>query len=297
MPFAFTCPHCGLQTIVADQYSGQSGPCAGCGATVTMPAPGGAPFAVPATHPPRTQQSGAGVVIVIVSAIVGLLLCGGFLAALLVPAVQSTRGMARRNSCASQLRQIAGALKQYQAVYGTLPPAYLADENGRPIHSWRALILPFLDANLAANYRFDEPWDGPNNSRLAATPPPVFHCPADDSAAAGETNFVVVASPQGAFDKTKATPLGAITDGLANTVLVVEVTGTKINWLEPRDLDASTMSFLLDADAGGEISSRHSAGAHVLTADGGVHFLPADTTPEEIQGMISISGGEAVFVP
>jgi len=45
MPIPFTCPHCGHQTLVHDQYVGRSGPCAGCGQTVTVLRPGGgAPF-------------------------------------------------------------------------------------------------------------------------------------------------------------------------------------------------------------------------------------------------------------
>lgn len=37
MPIDFQCPHCGLRTSVDIQYSGQSGPCVGCGKTVTIP--------------------------------------------------------------------------------------------------------------------------------------------------------------------------------------------------------------------------------------------------------------------
>jgi hypothetical protein len=43
MPIPFTCPHCGRQTNVAEQYIGQTGPCGGCGQTVTILAPGMAP--------------------------------------------------------------------------------------------------------------------------------------------------------------------------------------------------------------------------------------------------------------
>ena len=39
MPFLFTCPHCGAQTHVPEQYAGQSGPCAKCGQTITVPLP------------------------------------------------------------------------------------------------------------------------------------------------------------------------------------------------------------------------------------------------------------------
>jgi hypothetical protein len=43
MPIPFTCPHCGRQTNVADQYIGQTGPCSGCGQTVTIVALGTEP--------------------------------------------------------------------------------------------------------------------------------------------------------------------------------------------------------------------------------------------------------------
>jgi hypothetical protein len=39
MPFLFTCPHCGAQTYVSEQFAGHSGPCAQCGQTITVPPP------------------------------------------------------------------------------------------------------------------------------------------------------------------------------------------------------------------------------------------------------------------
>ena len=43
----------------------------------------------------------------------------------------------------------------------------MRDESGKPMHSWRVLILPFLDAEpLYKQYDFSEPWDGPKNSLL-----------------------------------------------------------------------------------------------------------------------------------
>src|SRR6476660_4202828 len=59
--------------------------------------------------------------------------------ALLLPAVVS-RPPGRRSQCASNLRQLAVALPQYEQVFGSYPPAYLADKNGKPMHSWRAII-------------------------------------------------------------------------------------------------------------------------------------------------------------
>ena len=37
MSILFTCPHCGLQTNVPEQYAGRSGPCAECGQQITVP--------------------------------------------------------------------------------------------------------------------------------------------------------------------------------------------------------------------------------------------------------------------
>ena len=53
MPILFTCPHCGLQTDVPEQYAGQSGPCAECGRQITVP-PLGQPvgYAPPLRPPP-----------------------------------------------------------------------------------------------------------------------------------------------------------------------------------------------------------------------------------------------------
>src|SRR5689334_12593064 len=48
-------------------------------------------------------------------------------------------------TCNSRLRFLAMACQNYEAKYGTFPPAYIADSQGRPMHSWRVLILPYLD--------------------------------------------------------------------------------------------------------------------------------------------------------
>ena len=57
MPVEFTCPHCSQTTNVPDEYLGQSGPCAGCGKTVTIPRPG-SPFGGPEFGPPVSPSMG-----------------------------------------------------------------------------------------------------------------------------------------------------------------------------------------------------------------------------------------------
>ena len=42
------------------------------------------------------------------------------------------------------MKQIGVALHNYHDAHGCFPPAYIADANGRPMHSWRILLLAFL---------------------------------------------------------------------------------------------------------------------------------------------------------
>jgi hypothetical protein len=100
---------------------------------------------------------------------------------LLVPAESSMSPSSRRSACRSNLKNIALALHNYHEDHGSYPPAYIADENGRPMHSWRILLLPYIErGDLYKQYRFDEPWDGPNNRKLASQMPGLYRCAGHD---------------------------------------------------------------------------------------------------------------------
>jgi len=293
MPIAFTCPHCGLRTNVLEEYAGQSGPCAKCGRTVTVPPLGEAP-----NYGPPTKRSAAPTVIIIVVLILFVLLfltCVGFFVAMPIMAVPSAREAARRAQCSNNLTQIGLAMHSYHAAHGCFPPAYVADEKGRPKHSWRVLLLPFLDGEAQAlheEYDFEQPWDSPENLALAGRMPRLYRCPSDEMAPASETSYVMIVGPETISDGTGATKMEEITDGTADTILLVEAAGSGINWLDPRDLDADQISYLVDDPVDGGIASEHPEGANVLFCDGSVMFLHAMVDPEDIKSLCTISGGE-----
>jgi prepilin-type processing-associated H-X9-DG protein len=232
---------------------------------------------------------------VLVCVVVGLLFCGGILVALLLPAVQAAREAARRAQCNNNLRQIGLGLITYHDIWNTYPPAYLADANGKPMHSWRVLILPYVEQKpLYDRYNFDEPWDGPNNSQLAALMPPVFGCPSDAATVPGgtTTSYAAITGPGTMFDGETSSSIRTVTDGTSNTIMVAETTAG-MNWMEPRDLDVNQMTLQINGSPA-EISSHHPGGAQAVFADGHTSFLQQSVTAQVLRALITKAGNEPI---
>ena len=169
----------------------------------------------------------------------------GALLALLTPVVETARESSLRLQCAVNLKQIAAALLAYHQAHGSFPPAYIADKSGKPMHSWRALILPFLDSNpIAGAYDFSEPWDGPNNKKLLALRHPFYVCPGAADArtpSASQTSYVAVVGPGTAWAGEKSRKAGDFGGADGDTILVVELINSGIAWSEPKDLSLDSL--------------------------------------------------------
>jgi hypothetical protein len=68
--------------------------------------------------------------------------------AILFPAVLAVREAGRGISCAGNFKFFGLAALNYESSRGRLPPAYLTDRDGQPAHSWRAMVLPYLNPPL-----------------------------------------------------------------------------------------------------------------------------------------------------
>lgn len=292
MPIPFTCPHCGARTDVAEEYAGQSGPCAHCGKTITVAREG----AVPASAAPKRVSRLLVPAVVSVCVLGVAVVCGGVLLRLLMPRVQSARRAERQIQCAANLQQIATAVFAYRQRYDVFPPPCVADENGRPMHSWRVLILPFLGHRaLYDQYDFSQPWDSSHNLALAGMIPDVYRCP-DDPTGGNETSYLMIVGPGTFSTVTGPRQLGEFPDGAVNTLMLVETFHSGIRWTQPRDLDARQASFEINDPAGGIIRSRHPGGVNAAMCDGSVQFLSQWTAVEDVRAMTTIDGGE-VFDP
>lgn len=302
MPISFRCPHCGTTTEVADQFAGQSGPCKSCGNTVTIPLAStaanspftGGAYSKPAAPAPQRSSSGTAFLIVALILAIGCLPVTGILIALLLPAVQAAREAARRMECANNLKQIALAMHNYHDTYRALPPAYTVDAEGNKLHSWRTLLLPYLEqASIYNQIDLNKPWNDPVNQPFATMPIKVFGCPSGSDANSGFTDYMVVTGGGALFDNANPITFADVTDGTSNTLMVVEVRNSATNWMEPTDLDFQQLQIAINNAAGG-MGSDHPGGAQIALADGSVRFISATIDQQTLRALLTRSGGEVV---
>lgn len=187
----------------------------------------------------RTHRAFTLIELLVVIAVIGILV------ALLLPAVQFAREAARRMSCQNNLRQIGVALQMYADVNKQLPPAICLGPGDFGQWSAQARILPFIEqANVSNRINF--------NTTYAIQPDiikqriPIYLCPTESkdrpSMADGlqqyplnyganmgtwliyqPTTPVLGLTGDGAFTVNEGVSLGAITDGLSNTIAFSEV--------------------------------------------------------------------------
>jgi hypothetical protein len=281
------CPKCGLEVAGSEGKSVSEHLCEHCGQPIgpLQDAEDSTPLAKPMHSCRQTRFTWPEVVtiVAIVAVLIGLML----------PAVQSGPRASRRNQCLNNQRQITLALFAYHNDKGCFPPAYVADENGKPMHSWRVLILPYLDrTDLFQAYDFKEPWDGPHNRLLADKMPSVFACPSNPDAP-NCTGYALLVGPHAFSSGPTGRTIDEISsaDGAATTLMLVEAANAKINWLEPRDLNVEEMSFVINKSSQ-EITSHHAGAAVVSYCDGRTSTQPFDIKPEALKALTTVDGHE-----
>ncbi|MFP6764592.1 MAG: DUF1559 domain-containing protein, partial [Planctomycetaceae bacterium] len=129
------------------------------------------------------------------------------------------------------------AVANYVENNGHYPPAYVADANGRPLLSWRVLLLPWLDADeLYRQFNLEEPWDGPTNLSLLKDMPQTFRLHTIDDAHDTSTNYVAITGKQTLWQGAEPRQPDFLTDEPGNTLLIAEFVGHPIPWSKPEDL-------------------------------------------------------------
>ena len=215
----------------------------------------------------------------------------GGVARLVYLGARAAQAAARKSHCNGNLCFLGLAMLEYHEKYGHFPPAFVADKDGRPMHSWRALLLEFTEPRLFKAYNFSEPWNSNANQVVARQMPTPYACPENVAGrAAGFTNYVVVVGKNTLFPEAHTTKLKDVPSDPGRTILLVEIADSDILWLEPRDLSFDSMSFELNDKTQPSIGSVHPGGANFCMADGTRRSL--EVNPAELKRLMTIRRDE-----
>ncbi len=170
-----------------------------------------------------------------------------------------------------------------------MPPAVVYGPDGRPWHSWRVLILPYIEqGDLYKEYRFDEPWDSPHNIALLPRMPTAFAAPGSQASKLPPYHTIchVFFGKGAAFEGTEGVPYPAgFSDGTSSTILVVEA-GEPVPWTKPEDLVYDPDGPLPD------LRSVFKDGFRVGMADGSAEWVRKATSEATLRAAITRNGGE-----
>lgn len=156
--------------------------------------------------------------------------------AALLPAIVVARTAARKAQSTNNLKQIVLALHNYESANKKFPPAFSVDKNGKPLHSWRTLILPYLEQDaIYRQLKLDEPWDSEHNQRfLKGTQLSVYTTPGAPPGT--KTRYQTIRKEGTVFPGAQASSIAQIPDGTSNTLAVVETSADRaVDWFKPDD--------------------------------------------------------------
>ncbi len=214
----------------------------------------------------------------------------------------------------NNLKQLALGFHNYQAVHSTFPPAVIIGPDGKPWHSWRVLLLPWLELSLGGQelyeqYRFDEPWDGPNNKRLLNRMPAFYADPIYGEGNRRYTNYAAITGPGTMFSTEGAKLVDGepmfgggvserqVSDNVANTLMLGPVaTEAKIPWTKPQDIPLANPFPALGAKGSFALpyEANQTKFGPFLMGDGMVVRLTQFTRHELLQSLFTIAGGEVI---
>jgi hypothetical protein len=205
------------------------------------------------------------------------------------------------------MRRIALALLSYRDVHKSFPCAITYADDGTPMHSWRRLILPYLEIDrVYFTYDLNEPWNGPSNfqegdelpdtwSDRDGTPrqgflyPWMYCCPtAPEGQNRMNANYVMLIDDRPGKPNGPPNLPGSVPPSFddKSAVIVLEIADSDIHWMEPRDVRQSELSMKINDRSKRSLSSYH-GGACVAHADGTVELLDDAMTEERVRELLA----------
>jgi hypothetical protein len=212
----------------------------------------------------------------------------------------------------NNLKQIGLALHNFHDMYNHLPPAVVMGPDEKPWHSWRIFLLPYLEeAALYNQYKFDEPWNCPNNKKLLEKMPAVYSDPIYGENKDFHTHYAAITgdgmafSAEGAEFDGKNLNLGKLAglgfaefrDGTSNTLLIGPVgPDRKIPWMKPEDVKIDDTFPELGKKGSFALPYKTEKGnaGPFLRCDGSVTSILGGIDKDAFRTLVTINGGEIV---
>jgi hypothetical protein len=189
------------------------------------------------------------------------------------------------------------ALHNHHDTYRKFPPQSSTDKDGKPLLSWRVMILPFMEQQaLFKEFHHDEPWDSEHNKALIDKMPAAYKSPVS-AAAPGKTVYLGVSGEKGTFPASKKPSLGPgsglslveFTDGTSNTISVVEAGDeSAVIWTKPDDFDSNEKEPLKG------LLGLYPGGLNAAICDGSVKFISQSIDPKLLMFLFQRNDGNAV---
>jgi len=166
---------------------------------------------------------------------------------LLYPVIDPARVGILGAECENNLRTLTIAIHAYESDHGHIPPPFTLDENGRRLHSWRVLLLPYIGENeLYQKIDLTKPWDHPTNQPYHDQMPEIFCCSAVKyysrwMTTGNTTNYIVVVGECTPWRTKNQPSLNTIgqSDGTSSTIAIIESEAHRLNWMSPNDPEYS----------------------------------------------------------
>ena len=147
------------------------------------------------------------------------------------------------------LGQVARGLRDFGEKHDNrLPPSAVYGPDGKPLLSWRVLVLPSLgQGDLYKEFHLDEPWDSPHNVALLPRMPAVYAPPLGKRSRVPPYHTVchVFVGKDTAFEGTRGVRIPANHPSAAAILLFVEA-GEPVPWTKPEEIDGDSYGPLPD---------------------------------------------------
>ena len=232
----------------------------------------------------------------------------------------------------NNLKMLALAFHNYSDANRFLPSSSTAEDGtGRPMHSWRVALLPYMEqTELYEKIRRDEPWDSEYNKQFHTQMPDGFRSPylTDEQSRQGLTSYVAIVgtlrdgqpgmdtsqpaigvgsspNPNPLFTRSYI-PVGAIfpgpnswntfsriTDGTSNTILFAQ-RRTPVCWMDPTGDVPIKIAIQGIGMVPNGLGIDGSEGINVTFADGSVRFLTNMRPNAMLEAILTCNGGESI---